>query len=429
MLATLSRATGRVLTARGAVDPRWFARLGKSREVSFVDQDQVIAVVASPRHFTAAGAALPLADVQARSQAALRQLLPVTVGAGLLLTAALYYLGRMQRALPSVLRQALKRSEFFVLYQPIVDLRSGRWIGAEALARWRRGGGEMVRPDLFIPEAEDSGLIQRITRRVVELVARDAAGALQRHPDFQIGINLSSVDVHDEAGVALLGALARDTGAGQDNLLVEVTERGFVKPELAGKVVAGPRALGFRIAIDDFGSGHSSLSHLGAFPLDALNVDKSFVDTIGKDAATSQGTHHRDEQIAAPGPDRRGRRDRGPGALLARARRRVRAGLAVRPADELRRAVGAPVGRGTGAHRCAQIGLSGCEKVRHGPCELSSGRRSARGWPALKAQAPWLLDVLAVEPQRPTLTIRTRRRSCTPGGARDAGWLSATLGP
>jgi sensor c-di-GMP phosphodiesterase-like protein len=296
-LAAFSTNNGHLMAQHGFIAPKWVGpatdTLPKSQQVTtFVDHGYVVAVVRSNRYFVGTIAALPVSYMVAQTRTTTQVLLPVGLIAGIVLAVAAVYLGRLQMAMPAVIRAALKRREFFMHYQPIVDLRSGAWVGAEALIRWQRRGGEMVRPDLFIPVAEDAGMIQRITQHVLELVARDVEDLFTHHPDFYITVNLSSDDLHSSATIGRLKQLARDTQALPGNLVVEVTERGFIKLEIAQKTVRELRAGGIRVAVDDFGTGYSSLAFLESVDLDFLKIDKSFVDTMNMDTPTSQVALH-----------------------------------------------------------------------------------------------------------------------------------------
>jgi len=149
-----------------------------------------------------------------------------------------------------------------------------------------------VRPDLFIPVAEETGLIHEITKEVMRLVQQDAARFLKSHPHLHIGINLSSRDLVIEETGHLVRELIRGMGVKPHNVLVEATERGFMQADVARRIMDDIHALDVKIAIDDFGTGYSSLSYLEKFKLDYLKIDKSFVDTMGGKAATSQVALH-----------------------------------------------------------------------------------------------------------------------------------------
>jgi sensor c-di-GMP phosphodiesterase-like protein len=296
-LSIFATMNGRIMGAHGFVEPGWvgahLSAVPHGQSITrFVDHGYVVAVVRSNRYYLGAIAALPVSYMRAQTRATSMILLPVGVVAGLVLAIATLYLGRLQLAMPAVIRTALRRREFFVLYQPIVDLRTRHWVGAEALLRWRRPGGEMIRPDLFIQAAEDAGIIQRITQHVVELVARDIEDLFTRHPEFHVAINISSDDLHAQSTVPMLLQLARQTHAAAGNLIVEVTERGLVRRDPAHKIVQALRAGGIRIAVDDFGTGYSSLAFLESIELDFLKIDKSFVDTMNLDTPTSQVALH-----------------------------------------------------------------------------------------------------------------------------------------
>ena len=291
-LGVFSQVTGDLLTARGNANLKWLTGSPPGSDGTFVKDNNIVAVVSSRRYHFGAVAAIPLTYLEREVRAMSVRLVPIGLIGGLLLAFAFLYVLRQQLAWPAVIRAALKRSEFFLLYQPVVDLHSGKWVGAEALIRWRRSDGEMVRPDLFIPVAEEMGLIRLITRRVVELVERDAKDLFQRFPDFHLALNLSPQDLRTTDSVDLIKGLAERMNAGRGNLVVEVTEHGFMKPDVAREVVQRLRAEGIRVAIDDFGTGYSSLSYLETFELDALKIDKAFVDTIGVETATSHVVSH-----------------------------------------------------------------------------------------------------------------------------------------
>jgi sensor c-di-GMP phosphodiesterase-like protein len=199
---------------------------------------------------------------------------------------------RRDQSLERALQMALRRGELEVDYQPLVDLQSRRCVGAEALVRWRRADGQRVRPDLFIPQAEDSGQICAITRRVIELVLHEQAEFLREHPQLYISVNLAAADISGGTFVAHAQQLLAGCGVPAQQLLYEVTERGLVDVQLASSVLQAQRDSGHRIAIDDFGTGYSSLSYLQALPVDVLKIDKSFVDTLGSDAASSPVAPH-----------------------------------------------------------------------------------------------------------------------------------------
>ena len=190
------------------------------------------------------------------------------------------------------LKIGVERHEFVVHYQPIMTLKTGICVGAEALVRWQRPDGSMMAPDLFIPLAEENGLIVPITDQVVEAVIHDMCKILASAPNLHIAINLSAQDMKTMRILDVLGNALEGTGIAPQQIWLEATERGFMDIDAAYAMISHARKLGYVVVIDDFGTGYSSLSYLQELPLDALKIDKSFVDTIDTDAATSSVTTH-----------------------------------------------------------------------------------------------------------------------------------------
>ena len=177
------------------------------------------------------------------------------------------------------LRAGFEENRLFVVYQPQVELASGRPLGAEALLRWRTAEGRFVPPDQFIPLAEQSGLIINIG----EFVLRSACHQLRRmeeqgYADFRMCVNISLAQFRHPSFVPSLDAALRDSGVKPTNLELEITESMAMEDtELVLHLLADIKRSGVTVAIDDFGTGFSSLSHLRQLDVERLKIDRAFV--------------------------------------------------------------------------------------------------------------------------------------------------------
>ena len=219
-------------------------------------------------------------------------LLPIAIIISCVIVALVIRLLRKRLSPLAELTIAVQQREFVVFYQPIINLTTGACIGAEALVRWRRPDGTMVPPDLFIPLAEESGLILPITDQVVETCVRDLRELLVVDRSLHVAINLSAKDITTGRFLSVVQKALEGTGIHNEQIWLEATERGFIDIEAASTNLAKARALGFGIAIDDFGTGYSSLQYLERLPTDALKIDKCFIAAIGRTVATSSVISH-----------------------------------------------------------------------------------------------------------------------------------------
>ncbi len=184
--------------------------------------------------------------------------------------------------LESSLRQALTRQEFVLHYQPQVDLRSGRIVGAEALIRWQHPTLGLVSPLRFIPVAEDTGLIVPIGEWVIRTAcAQNKAWQVAGLPPITVAVNVSARQFRQKGLAAFVTQVLEDTQLEACYLELELTESLIMQnAEETIITLQNLKALGVRLAIDDFGTGYSSLAYLKRFPVDRLKVDQSFVREI-----------------------------------------------------------------------------------------------------------------------------------------------------
>lgn len=183
------------------------------------------------------------------------------------------------------LRNAIENDEFVLHYQPKIDLATGRIIGAEALVRWHHPAMGLVRPDQFIPVAEQSGLIKRIGSWVLrEACTQNRAWQLAGLPPIPMAINLSPAQLHQTGFLKDVVGVMQELELPHHSLEFEVTESISIHGQ--ENAIAGLKTLkdmGVRLSIDDFGTGYSSLSYLKRLPVDTIKIDKSFVRDITTD--------------------------------------------------------------------------------------------------------------------------------------------------
>lgn len=200
-----------------------------------------------------------------------------------------FYAPRMQetimarRELENGLRRALEEERLELYYQPQVDAGEKRVVGVEALLRWNDPDKGFISPELFIPVAEHSGLMDRIERWVLTTAARRRKSWLEEGIDLPVSINVSHSRFFQEEFVRVTKELIRNEGVDWEGFDLELTERIVMDEENAAAKLEELKACGFTLSLDDFGTGHSSLAYLKKFQIDKLKIDKSFIREIPGD--------------------------------------------------------------------------------------------------------------------------------------------------
>lgn len=195
-------------------------------------------------------------------------------------------------SLQSDLHRAVERKEFKLYYQPQIDIHSGKLIGAEALIRWQHVERGFIPPDIFIPLAEETGLITQIG----EWVFNEACKSISQwtksgFPVPRMAINVSGRQFREKTFLSSLGNIIHYSGADPQLITIEITESLLMDNAQKNiQMLKDLKSMGFKLSMDDFGTGYSSLSYLTRFPLDELKIDRSFISgvtTTGKNDSTA----------------------------------------------------------------------------------------------------------------------------------------------
>jgi diguanylate cyclase (GGDEF)-like protein len=178
---------------------------------------------------------------------------------------------------------ALAAEQFALVYQPMLDLESERIVGVEALLRWNHPTAGSISPNVFIPIAEENGLIIELGRWVLEQACAQGAAWRARGRRLNISVNASARQLERPEFVEEVRATLAHSGLEAEALTLEITETVLMrKPDATAQLLAKLKALGVRIAVDDFGTGYSSLAYLRQFPVDSLKIDRTFITSLAR---------------------------------------------------------------------------------------------------------------------------------------------------
>jgi len=193
-------------------------------------------------------------------------------------------IARERLQLENDLRRALEGGQFHLVYQPLVDLQSGLVTGVEALLRWNHPERGMVPPSIFVPIAEETGLINEIGEWVIRTAcAQNKAWQDAGLPPFIVSVNLSMRQFHQHDLADRIRAILEETGLEPRWVGLEITESMTADVEFAYETLRKLKEVGVQISLDDFGTGYSSLSYLKRYPIDKLKIDRSFVADLERD--------------------------------------------------------------------------------------------------------------------------------------------------
>ncbi|VVM45748.1 putative cyclic di-GMP phosphodiesterase PdeG [Pseudomonas fluorescens] len=285
-LANVLRLIGRKTTLLLQVGPSWLSADGKVHEDALPALPVAENKLASARYAFSVAAGFPEGETWRYMSSEYPPLFSLLIFFGAVSGLIGHVLQKRSSSPSREIQRALEAAEFVPYFQPVVHGTSKQWAGTEVLMRWNHPKEGLVRPDLFIPFAEHSGLIVPMTRSLMRQTVQCLApvSPLFEEP-FHIGINITASHCKDLELVEDCREFLSAFAPGSVKLVLELTERELIEPTaITLQLFEQLHALGVMIAIDDFGTGHSSLGYLRQFNVDFLKIDQSFVAMIGADA-------------------------------------------------------------------------------------------------------------------------------------------------
>jgi len=198
-----------------------------------------------------------------------------------ILLCAMFIPWRRRRNPIAAIEAALVVDEFIPYYQPIIDIRNGKLLGAEVLVRWRKSDGTIVTPGAFIPLVESSGVILDLTRSLMRQVCREVGTAVGARPHMYVTFNIAPRHFTDSVVLNDVGSIFEGSPLRLSQIVLEITERFEIENlNATRRVIAALQGLGCRVALDDVGTGHSGLSYILKLGVDIIKIDRLFVEAI-----------------------------------------------------------------------------------------------------------------------------------------------------
>ncbi|MFS2199805.1 EAL domain-containing protein [Pseudomonas sp. Pseusp3] len=288
-LSNILRLIGRKTLLLLQVGPDWMSVDGKVHTSAVPEPPVAPSRLTSGHYAFAVAAGFPEGETWRYMSSEYPPLFSLLIFFGVIAGSIGHFLQKRSSAPTQEMQRALEAAEFIPYFQPVVHGDSKSWSGAEVLMRWKHPKEGLVRPDLFIPFAEHSGLIVPMTRSLMRQTAALLAPQSARfNKPFHIGINITASHCQDLELVKDCRDFLDTFEPGSIHLVLELTERELIEPTaITLQLFEQLRELGVKIAIDDFGTGHSSLGYLRQFNVDFLKIDQSFVAMIGIDTLSS----------------------------------------------------------------------------------------------------------------------------------------------